>query len=90
MHEWRGAPQPDLPELLRRLSPVDFVVVEGFKTGAHPKIEVFRAAVGKPLLQPGDPAIVGIVTDGALEVPVPVLGFAEIEAIATFVERHAE
>ena len=90
MHELREAPEPELNDLLRRLSPVDYVLIEGFKTGAHPKIEVFRPATGKPLLQPGDPAIVGVVTDGPLEATVPVLPFDDIEAIATFVERHAE
>ena len=50
MHELRGAPEPGLAELLRRLSPVDLVIVEGFKREAHPKIEVHRAANGKPFL----------------------------------------
>src|SRR6516165_9137907 len=50
MHELRGAPEPPLEDLLRKLSPVDLVVVEGFKTARHPKVEVFRKAVGKPAL----------------------------------------
>src|SRR6202165_1043192 len=57
MHELRGAPEPRLPELLRKMSPVDLVVVEGFKSEPHRKIEVDRNASGKPLLFPGDPAI---------------------------------
>ena len=50
MHELRDEPEPGLAELLSRLSPVDLVVVEGFKTSVHPKIEVHRAANGKPLI----------------------------------------
>src|SRR5690348_12632939 len=54
MHELRGADEPKLPELLARMSPVDLVIVEGFKRELHPKIEVYRAANGKPPLFPDD------------------------------------
>src|SRR5579871_2389003 len=54
MHELRGQAEPDLASLLARLSPVDLVLVEGFKRGPQPKIEVHRAAVGKPLLHDQD------------------------------------
>ena len=63
MHELRGAAEPDLPELLSRLSPVDLVLVEGFKRGRHPKIEVHRSANGKPFLHPWDGSIVAVATD---------------------------
>ena len=43
MHELRGAAEPRLPELLAKMSPVDLVVVEGFKREPHRKIEVHRA-----------------------------------------------
>ena len=55
MNELRGAPEPTLAELLRRLDAVDLVIVEGFKRDAHPKIEVHRGANGKPWLHPDDP-----------------------------------
>src|SRR6266403_3821254 len=67
MHELRGAAEPRLPELLRKMSRVDLVVVEGFKSEPHRKIEVYRKANGKPFLFPHDPAIAGIATDGAVE-----------------------
>lgn len=63
MHELRDEPEPTLRELVARLSPVDLVIVEGFKTDAHPKLEVYRSGVGKPLLHPSDPHIVAIVSD---------------------------
>ena len=53
MHELRGAPEPQLPELLKKMSPVDLVVIEGFKSEPHRKIEVHRKANGKPPLFPG-------------------------------------
>ncbi len=63
MTELRGAPEPGLAELLARLDPVDLVIVEGFKRDSHPKIEVFRAANGKPWLHPDDPAIRAVAAD---------------------------
>jgi molybdopterin-guanine dinucleotide biosynthesis protein B len=48
IHELRGAPEPSLEELLSRLAPADLVIVEGFRHGAHPKIEIFRPELGKP------------------------------------------
>lgn len=91
MHEHRGAPEPSLEELLRRLSPVDLVIVEGFKREPHPKLEVYRAAVGKPALQPDDRHIVGIATDrpDALDAPVPVLDLDDIAGIADLVIRES-
>jgi molybdopterin-guanine dinucleotide biosynthesis protein B len=63
MHELRGEDEPGLASLLRHLSPVDLVVVEGFKREAHPKVEVHRAANGKPWLHPEIPGVVGVITD---------------------------
>ena len=40
MHELRGAEEPSLAELLRRMSPADLILVEGYKRDAHAKIEV--------------------------------------------------
>ena len=48
MHELRGADEPKLPELLAKMSRVDLVLIEGFKREPHRKIEVHRAANGKP------------------------------------------
>jgi molybdopterin-guanine dinucleotide biosynthesis protein B len=63
MRELRGAPEPSLAELLRLLRDVDLVLVEGFKRDPLPKIEVFRAANGKPPLYPDDRNIVALISD---------------------------
>ena len=89
MHELRGAPEPRLPELLKKMSPVDLVVVEGFKSEPHRKIEVHRTANGKAMLFPDDPAIVGIATDGAVETALPVVHLDDIPAIAAMMQRSA-
>jgi molybdopterin-guanine dinucleotide biosynthesis adapter protein len=89
MHELRGAAEPRLPELLAKLTPVDLVVVEGFKREPHRKIEVHRAANGKPLLFPDDPGIVGIATDAAVETRLPTVHFDDIPAVAALLLRSA-
>jgi molybdopterin-guanine dinucleotide biosynthesis protein B len=91
MHELRGAPEPDLAELLAKLSPVDLVLVEGFKRGPHPKIEIFRAANAKPLLHPEDPAIRAIASDVPLpDARVPVVDLDDVGAIANIVLAEAK
>lgn len=89
MHELRGAPEMTLRELLPKLTPVDLVIVEGYKTTTPRKIEVHRVANGKPLLYPGDPAIVGIATDGPLEGGIPSVHLDDIAGIAAMVRRSA-
>lgn len=89
MHELRGAAEPRLPELLQKLSRVDLVVVEGFKSGPHRKIEVHRAANGKALLFPDDPAIAGIATDATLETMLPVAHLDDIPAVAAMMQGSA-
>ena len=89
MHELRGAAEPLLPELLGKLSRVDLVVVEGFKSEPHRKIEVHRLANGKPPLFPDDPAITGIATDAQLETALPVAHLDDIPAIAAMMLRSA-
>lgn len=91
MHELREEPEALLPDLLARLSPVDLVVVEGFKREPHPKIEIYRAANGKPPLHPGDPTIVAIASDAAFPgAACPVVGLDDVGAIAEIVLARAE
>src|ERR1044072_4670234 len=89
MHELRGAEEPKLPDLLTRLSPVDLVIVEGFKREPHRKIEVHRAANGKPVLYPDDPGIVGIASDTKLETRLPTAHLDDIPAVAAMMRTFA-
>jgi molybdopterin-guanine dinucleotide biosynthesis adapter protein len=90
MHELRDDPEPGLSELLGRMSPVDLVLVEGFKHGALRKIEVYRGELGKPLLFPSDPAIVAIAADPILAAPIPVVPLDDVGQIAALVLEHAQ
>jgi len=83
MKEHRGASEPGLRELLTHLSPVDLVIIEGFKRDNHPKIEVHRAANGKPWLHPDDPMILAVASDSVPPPGAPPhLALDDIEAIA--------
>ena len=76
-----------LLELL--LSPVDLVLVEGFKFYPHAKLEVYRAEIGKPLLARNDPHIIGIATDKPLpDIKLPQMALDDTSAIADFIIRH--
>jgi len=89
MHELRGAAEPVLAELLAKMSPVDLVVVEGYKAGPHYKIEVHRAGNGKPLLFPDDPGIVGIASDVDIETALPRVHLDNVPAVATLIQKSA-
>jgi molybdopterin-guanine dinucleotide biosynthesis protein B len=90
LHELRDDPEWDLPDLLGKLAPVDLVLVEGFKRDAFPKVEIHRAANGKPLLQPDDPHIVAIACDTPLpDAKVPVIDLNDIERIVDELLRLA-
>lgn len=91
MHELRDEPEPRLAGLLSRLSPVDLVIVEGFKKEAHHKFEIHRSANGKPPLHVGNPSIVAIVSDVAFPAAArPVLALDDIDAIAGLALAFAE
>ena len=90
MHELREEREPTLAELVPHLSRVDLVIVEGFKTESHAKLEVHRSAVDKPLLYPNDPNIVAIASDLELaNAPLPSADLDDIEAIADLVDKLA-
>jgi molybdopterin-guanine dinucleotide biosynthesis adapter protein len=90
MRELRGAPEPSLAELLRLLEPVDLVLIEGFKRDPFPKIEVYRAANGKPPMHPQDGDIVALVSDcAAPSAHLPHASIDDIAAAADLVLAHA-
>jgi len=90
LHELRDQAEWDLPALVGKMSPVDLVLVEGFKRDAFPKLEIHRAANGKPLIQPEDPYIVAIASDTALpNAKVPVVDLDDVEEIANLLLKRA-
>jgi molybdopterin-guanine dinucleotide biosynthesis protein B len=90
VHELRGAAELPLEALLDKLSPVDLVLVEGYKREPHPKLEIYRASLGKPLMHPDDPAIIGIASDQPLPAArIPVIDLDDVEQVTEFLIRHA-
>jgi molybdopterin-guanine dinucleotide biosynthesis protein MobB len=89
MHELRGAPEPTISEILGHLSPVDLVLIEGYKRGDHPKIEAHRAEAGRDLLAPCDPTIRAVASDAALTgLTAPLFHLDDTKGIADFILRE--
>jgi len=89
MHELRGAAEPSVEELIAHMTSVDLLIIEGFKTHAHDKLEVYRASVGKPLICRDDPYVVAIASDAPVGgVDIPVIGIDDVGAIADFIVTH--
>jgi molybdopterin-guanine dinucleotide biosynthesis protein B len=90
MHELRGAPEPALDALLNRLQHCDLVLIEGFKGGDFPKLEVWRGSQGQPTLWPQWPGIVAIASEEAVSNAAVVhLDLSDVSNIATFVLNNA-
>jgi molybdopterin-guanine dinucleotide biosynthesis protein B len=89
MHENRSAPEPSVEELLSHMSPVDLVLIEGFKRHRHEKLEVYRRATGKPMIALDDPTIVAVACDEPLPgFDRPVIDLNRIDLIADFILSH--
>ncbi len=85
MQELRGADEPKLVSLLARLSPVDLVLIEGYKRERHPKVEAFRAEPGNDLIAPSDDTIRAVASDTPMELGRPVFDLNDTAAIADFI-----
>ena len=91
MHEIGDGSEAPLPQLLRRLSPCDLVLIEGYKSDRHSKLEVFREIVGKAPLYPEDRHIVAIASDSVIPgIRLPVVDLNDIEAVGNAVCACAE
>ena len=88
MHELRGAQEPSFDEQVKRVSPCDLLLVEGFKFAPIPKLEVWRKETGEALLHPNDPHIVAVATDAKIASKLPVLDLNDDAAIARFILKH--
>jgi molybdopterin-guanine dinucleotide biosynthesis protein B len=91
VHEIGDDAEATLAQLLRRVSPCDLVLVEGYKTQRHPKMEVFREALNRRPLHPHDARVVAIASDRSFpEAGVPVVDLNDIRAVANLVLERAE
>jgi len=88
MHELRAEREPTFEDQVKHLSPCDLLIVEGFKFARIPKIEVWRAVTGEPLLHPKDPDIVAVASDAKVETKLPLLDLNDPGAVSAFVVSH--
>jgi len=88
MHELRGEPEPSLADQIAKMTPVDLLLIEGFKWDPMPKLEIFRKENAKPPLHPDDDHIVAIATDVPFETALPQFDLNDHDAIAGFILAH--
>ena len=88
MHELRGTREPSFDEHVKRISPCDLLLVEGFKFAPIAKLEVWRRETGESLLHPNDPHIVAVATDAQVATKLPVLDLNDDAGIAAFILKH--
>ena len=86
MHEYREQEEFSMAQLLERLSPVDLVLVEGFRRWPHERLEVIRAGLAKPPFFPEDPLVVAVAGDAPVPgCPLPLLDLGDMDAIGGFI-----
>ncbi|WP_416915457.1 MAG: molybdopterin-guanine dinucleotide biosynthesis protein B [Roseicyclus sp.] len=88
MTELRGAEEPPLADLLAHLDPCDLVLIEGYKTAPHPKIETHRKAAGRDLLALQNPTIRAIASDGPVGSALPRFDLDDVAGIAAFIRAE--
>ena len=85
MQELRGEEEPALEHLLERLSPVDLVLIEGYKRDLHPKVEAHRSETGNPLIALTDETVTAVASDTPLALDRPVFDLNDTRAIADYI-----
>ena len=95
MSEIGDGAEPELEELLEQLRPVDLVIVEGFKMGDQPKIQVVRPRHNTEVLPQEAQPIVAIASDEMVD-PAdyrcdgPLLALDDTDSIARFILEYCE
>jgi molybdopterin-guanine dinucleotide biosynthesis adapter protein len=89
MHENREEAEAKPEALILHMSEVDLVLVEGFKREAHDKLEIYRPALGMPLIAREDRTVVAVASDAPVAgLAVPVIDLNDTAAIADFIVAH--
>lgn len=88
IREFEVQAEPTVHQLIAELYECDWVLVEGFKHADLFKVEIWRAATGKPAQYPHDPFVVAICTDSPEHLPqptgLPVLDLNDANAVTDF------
>jgi molybdopterin-guanine dinucleotide biosynthesis protein B len=89
MHEYRDQSPFTMDELIARMTPVDLLLVEGFRAWPHKRLEVWRAAVVKEPLFPSDPLVVAVAGDAPAGCSLPLYDLDDIEGLGALVLRES-
>ena len=86
MHEYKKE-EIQLNNLIKKLSPVDLILVEGWKKENIKKIEIYRKEINKPLLCEKDKNIIAVATnDKSIKIKnMIILDLNNYEQIAQFI-----
>ena len=91
LHELRDEDEPDMDDLIEKMTPVDLLLIEGFKRNGHPKLEVSRPATGKTLIALEDDTVVAVASDAQISgLAVPLLDLDDVAQVADFIIRSTE
>lgn len=86
IRELSDSDEPSLDDLVQQMRDVDLVLVEGWKSGSHPRLELRRAAAPAAAIAGTVPGVLAIVSDAPLAgESLPVLPRGDVPAIAGFI-----
>ena len=77
-------------ELAGHLGFADLIITEGYKSGACPKVEIFRprsSGENEPICR-NDPRLLALVSDIPFDLSVPVFGTDQAATFAAFLMQH--
>ena len=95
LHEVRNEPEPDMIEMMSHMSPVDLVLIEGFKSHDFSKIEVYRPSLGKPIIGHAKDNLIAIITDDAdnkavTDLNIQILDLGDVQGIGEFIVEYLQ
>jgi molybdopterin-guanine dinucleotide biosynthesis protein MobB len=90
MNEFRDEPEPTLESLVVRLAQVDVVIAEGFQSAAIPTVEVCVPASGREYRWKKNPNVFALVSNEAIETPLPRFTVDDVAALAEHVAKVLE
>ena len=89
MHELRGDAEPSMEDLIKHVTPVDLLLIEGFKQHKHDKLEIYRESIDKPLRCIEDDDIVAVACDKTIEgLHIPVINLNETTVVVDFIIEY--
>ena len=81
--------EPDVAALLARMTPVDIVLLDGFRRSGMPKVEVVPSGREHPQYAGHDPKVLALTSDRPVASTIPCLPLSQIDKLADFVLVNA-